>query len=83
MKVSKELEMTMANDAGAIKSVDVIYKNGDTISGFVESARFIPLQVILCKHSIKKGEDEHASLDFENAVKITILYNDGNSKIFE
>ena len=83
MKVSKELEKTMANDATNIKSVNVVYNNGSTLSGFLRSARFIPLQVILCKHSIKKGEDEYASLDFENAVEITIAYIDGSSEIFE
>lgn len=83
MQVSKELEMTIANDALIIKSIKVVYKNGSTISGFVRSAKFLPLQVVLCKHEIVKGENAYESLNFDNAFEITIFYNDGGSAIFD
>ena len=83
MEVSKELEKTMANDARDIKSVEVVYANGKTVSGFVSSAEFIPLKVILSKHEVKKGENEYEYLDFIRATKITVVYNNGTSTVFE
>lgn len=83
MRISKELELTLANDAQNIKSIVVVYKSGATISGFVKSAKFLPLQVILWKHETEKGELEYEYLDFVNASKITIFYYDGKSMEFE
>ena len=83
MEVSKELEMTMANDARDIKSVEVLYNNGKTVSGFVKSAKFIPLEIILFKHEVERGEKEYEHLNFSKAIKITVIYNNDTSKVFE
>jgi hypothetical protein len=83
MEISRELEMAIANDNTAIKSVDVTYHNGEVISGFVKSAKFIPLAITLCKHQTLKGENPYHYLDFNNAVRIELLYHNGETKLFE
>jgi hypothetical protein len=83
MEVSKELEMSLANDFSSIKSVEVIYKNGETVSGFVHQLQFLPLSVILCKHEVMRGEDSSHYLDLNRALKITLQYNTGEIRTFE
>lgn len=83
MKVAKELEIAIVNDISDIKSVDVNYSDGDEISGFIKSAKFTPLEVTLCKHQTLKGENPYHFLNFERANKITLIYHNGTTKIFE
>jgi hypothetical protein len=83
MNISRELEMSLANDYQSIKSVEVTYSNGDTISGFVKSATFMPLEIVLCKHQTIKGENPYHHLDFAEAVNITLVYHNGNTKTYE
>lgn len=82
MNISKELEMAFANDFAKIKSVDVVYTTGKEISGFVSNARFIPLQITLCKHQTLRGENSNHFLDFSLAKSITLTYHDGTVSSF-
>ena len=83
MKMSKELEMIIANETDAIKSVEVKYYDRATVAGFVKHAKFIPLDVTLCKHQVPKGENPYHIIDFYKAICITIIYHNGTNKVFE
>lgn len=83
MIVTKELEMTIANEMQSIKSVDVIYINGKIVSGFISTAIFAPLEIILCKHQVVKGENLYHNLDFSHIQTINIQYHNGLNKTFE
>jgi hypothetical protein len=83
MNIPSDLEMTFANDNADIKSVGVNYRDGETISGFVTKAVFAPLDITLCKHHHSQGENPYHHLDFDRAIKITLLYNNGEAKTFE
>lgn len=82
MKTSKVLKMEIANNSNSIKSVEVHYKNGEKVNGFVHSIEF-PLKVTLCKHLVYKGEDPYHNVSFDDAIKVILLYYIGEAKIFE
>ena len=82
MNLSKELQMAIVNDFSTIKSVDVFYANGETVSGFLKNVSIIPLDVILCKHRAPRNESPYHNLDFDSAIKIQIIYQDGTVKEF-
>ncbi len=83
MDISKDLEMAIANDTTAIKSVDVTYRTGEEVSGFVKTAKFLPLAVTLCKHQTLKGDNPYHNLDFNAAIRIELLYHNGETKLFK
>ncbi len=83
MNVSKELDMSLANDMQKISSVEVTYNDDNFVAGFVHKVKFSPLEVILCKHEVPRGEDPNHYLDFENAVRIVLIYRGEDPKIFE
>lgn len=82
MTVSRELEMTIANEMMNIKSLDVVYENGNVLSGFIKSAKFIPLSVTLCEHVVPRGQNPYHYLDFDDIATITITYHDGRVILF-
>ncbi len=83
MQITSDLEMAFANENADIKSVNVNYRDDETISGFVTKAMFTPLDITLCKHQHSKGENPYHHLDFDRAIRITLLYNNGETKTFE
>lgn len=83
MQITRDLEKAIANDIDAIKSIEVDYKNGENVVALIRKVTFIPLEVILCKQETEKGEDAYFYLDFENVVKISLLYHNGEVKVFE
>lgn len=82
MKIPRELEMAIANEHANIKSVNVTYDNGESVSGFVKSAKFSPLSVTLCKHQTIKGDNPLHELDFESATQIELLFHNGTTRSF-
>ena len=84
MEVSQELLKAMVNGFDNVKSVDVNYENGETVSGFIKYLNLNPsLDVTLCKHRTPRNVSPYHYLDFSRAVKITLLYNDGETRVFE
>lgn len=82
MQVSRELELAMSNDMQKIKSVDVEYMDGTTVSGFITHLSH-PFNIILCKHVTSLGENSNHSIRFTNASKISLIYHGGDIKVFE
>jgi hypothetical protein len=82
MEISRDLEMEIANNTTSIKSIDVTYKNGETISGFATKVKFMPFEVVLCKHETRKGEDSNHYLDFRNAESIDLVFHNGQTKSY-
>lgn len=82
MEISRDLEKEVVNNLSAIKSVDVTYLDGETVSGFVTKAQLMPFVVTLCKHETKRGENSQHYLDFDNAAEITLIYHNKESKTF-
>jgi hypothetical protein len=83
MEIEKELTMALCNDFGDIKDVEVIYKNGEQVNGFVHKLNMNnPISVILCKHEVPRGENSDHFLDFNKANAIKLTYHSGEIKEF-
>ena len=83
MEVPKELQMAIANDNQQIKAIEVVYDDGEIIKGFIASAKFSPLDVVICKHVVPTGVNPRVFLDTEKAIKISLIYYSGEIRIFE
>lgn len=84
MELTKELQMSIVNDFGTIKSVDISYANGELVSGFLTNVNYVPpLDATICKHRVLRGDNPYHFIDFDSAVKIELKYQDGTTKTFE
>ena len=82
MVVTKELEMTIANEMALIKAMEVVYYSGDILIGFISSVSFFPLRVTFCESEVPRGKNPYHYLNFDDISKITILYHDGRVVLF-
>lgn len=82
MTVSKELEMAIVNDITIIASIDVIYNDGQSISGFASDVKLLPFELTICEHQTARGANPYHYLDFKQITSIVLTYHNGEVKNF-
>ena len=82
MVISKELELSLFNDVNSIKKVSITYKDGAIVSGRIKCSD-LNSNITIEINEIKKDEVPYHDIDFENVLKISLLYYNGDNRIFE
>jgi|GEM_PF-2703857 hypothetical protein len=83
MKEIKELALEIANNFGKMKLIEIIYKDGESITGNVHKVPEDPMNIILQKRIVKHGENAIHRIDFDRLQKVKITYKEQPTKIFE
>jgi len=81
MKSKREVSMSFINDSTKIKDVELHYKNGIVINGFVHKTNGD--YCILCLHQTPKGADPNHQVDYDNIEFINITFHDNNVLRFD
>lgn len=85
MRVSPEFTHILFHNMSSVSGVEVVYSNGERVSGsFREVQYYNPAEptVILANHSHQTLGEPFHSIDFNKAVKVSIIFTSGQVKEF-
>jgi len=82
MLITDEFKLIIAVENILIDNIDVYYKDGKVISGFLKEVKFIPFGITICKHKNNNEENYNHFLEFDKANKVKINYLRGKIREF-
>lgn len=82
MEITRQLRQAIANDNSQIRSIEVTYNNGESVTGFIKKASFDELNVTICQHEVQRGANPYHQITFNNVIELKLVYENGEEKIF-
>lgn len=83
MEISTEIERIFAEQADAISSVELTYRNGGKVIGTIRKLRLSPLRLVVQKTVLEKRERLKHRVVFDHVTSMRLRFEDGSEKKFE
>ena len=83
MEVNIDLVKHLTSGMTKVKSVEVTYRNGGKVVGFVKSSNPSPLKVVIQKFSFAKREKPTHRIKFDHVTSLQLIFEDDTKEIFK